>query len=342
MANFEAIVLEKGMYGVPGKSFTQVLEELDSSENYRGTALEGLDAYQRQLKRFGIRVSGPGSDTVEKFFSTTSSAALFPEYVSRAVYQGIESSAKASDLAATVTKIDAMDYRTITADEDGSYKDLKPVAEGAQLPTTVIRAGGGLVKLHKRGRMLVSSYEALRFQKLDLFTVALRQIGAHIAAAQMQDAVDVLLNGDGAKPGVTFESGTPNYGDFIKLWGRISPYTLNTVIAGTDAMEKLLQITEFKDAQAGMNFQGTGRLCTPLGAKLIHIPGMEAGKIVALDKNCALEMVQAGDVSTEYDKLIDRQLERAAISVIAGFARIYAGAAQGISYTAAAADTSTI
>ncbi len=333
MANFENIVLEKGMYGVPGKSFTQVLEDLDSSENYRGTALEGLDAYQRQLKRYGIKVSGPGSDRVEKFFSTSGSAALFPEYVARAVGQGMENRNKVTDLVATVTKIDAMDYRTITADEDPQDKELKPVAEGALLPATTIKAGTGLVRLHKRGRMLVSSYEALRFQKLDLFTVALRQIGSYIAVSQMLDAVDALVNGDGAKPGVEFVPGTPDYGDFIRLWGRLAPYKLNTVIAGTGAMEKLLQISEFKDAQAGMNFQGTGKLCTPLGAKLIHIPGMEEGKIVALDKDCALEMVQAGDVATEYDKLIDRQLERAAVSVIAGFARIYGNAAQGISYT---------
>ena len=34
---FENITLEKGMYGVPGKNFTQVLEELDGSQNYAGT-----------------------------------------------------------------------------------------------------------------------------------------------------------------------------------------------------------------------------------------------------------------------------------------------------------------
>ena len=82
-----------------------------------------------------------------------------------------------------------------------------------------------------------------------------------------------------------------------------------------------------------MNFQGTGYAGTPLGAKLIHVPGMESGKIVVLDKDCALEMVQAGGVITDSDKLIDRHLERAAISAIAGFARIYEGAAQGISYS---------
>ena len=75
---FENITLEKGMYGVPGKNFTQVLEELDGSQNYAGTPFAGLDAYQRQLKRFGIRVSGANCDTVEKFFTSSQSAALFP------------------------------------------------------------------------------------------------------------------------------------------------------------------------------------------------------------------------------------------------------------------------
>ena len=333
MAAYKNIVLEKGMYGMPGKSFTQVLEEMDNSENYRGTPLEGMDAYQRQLMRFGIRVSGPGSSTVESFFGSSASAALFPEYVARAVRQGMESATKAADIAATVTTIDGLDYRTISTGTGHDSKALKPVAEGAELPQTAIRTSKGLVHLHKRGRMLVTSYEALRFQKLDLFTVTLRQIGAYICGAQMQDAVDALINGDGAKPGVGFVEGTPSYSDFIALWGKLAPYTLNTVLAGTDAMQKLLNIGEFKDAQAGMNFQGTGRLCTPLGAKLIHVPTMEAGKILAMDKTCALELVQAGDVCTEYDKLIDRQLERAAISVTAGFARSYEDAAQGLSYT---------
>ena len=334
MAYFENLTLEKGMYGVPGKSFTQVLEGLDSSEQYRGTPLEGLDAYQRQLKRFGIRVSGPGSDPVEKFFQSSSSAALFPEYVARAVGQGMEAADQLKDMVATVTKIDGLDYRTITV-EGEETAPLKAVAQGAQLPATTIRVNDGLVKLRKRGRTLMTSYEALRFQKLDLLTVALRQIGASMAASQMLDAVDALLNGDGSKPGVTCATGTPNYGDFIGLWGKLAPFTLDTVVAGTAAMEKLLQISEFKDAQAGMNFQGTGRLVTPLGAKLLHVPGMEDKKILAFDKNCALEMVQAGEIQTDYDRLMDRQLDRASISVVTGFARIYQGAAQGLTYTEA-------
>ena len=51
--------------------------------------------------------------------------------------------------------------------------------------------------LHKRGRMLVASYEAIRFQRLDLFSVTLRQIGAYIGRMHLQDAIEVLRNGDG-------------------------------------------------------------------------------------------------------------------------------------------------
>lgn len=75
MANFENITIEKGMYQQKGKTLTDVLETLDPSENYKGTALSNLDAFSRQLKRFDIKVNGSGSDCVEKFFQSSDSAA---------------------------------------------------------------------------------------------------------------------------------------------------------------------------------------------------------------------------------------------------------------------------
>lgn len=120
---YENVKLEKGMYGQNGRSFLKVLESLDPSENYKGTALEGLDAFQRQLKRFDIHVKGAGSDMVEKFFHTSESSVLFPEFVSRVVRQGMESDIL-PDITATVTNFDGMDYRSIasvpTDDDQGA------------------------------------------------------------------------------------------------------------------------------------------------------------------------------------------------------------------------------
>lgn len=327
MELYKTISIDKSMYNRRGKTFSQVLEELDPSTNYKNTPLEKLDAFGRQLKRFDIRVSGAQSDMVEKFFQTSSSAALFPEYVSRAIKLGMEYANALPDITATVTKIDGMDYRSIVSDPDDDTRSLKVVSEGAFLPQTTIKTQENLVKLLKRGRMLVSTYEALRFQRLDLFTVTLKQIGAYIARTQLADAVNVLVNGDGNSNGAKVinasASGTLKYTDLVRLWTELTPYELNTLLVPTALMEKILAMPEMQDSQATLDFHGTGRMITPMGAKLIHVPTLDSDKIVGIDKTCALEMVQAGDVLVDYDKLIDRQLERATVSVISGFAKLF-------------------
>ena len=330
MANFETIKLDKGLYGTR-KGFLSELESIDPSENYKGTSLEGLDAFERQLKRFDIKLKGAGSSTVDKFFATTDSAVLFPEYVSRAVRQGIEEGKHLDSIVATKTNIEGLDYRTITSIPTADEKELKEVAEGTQIPETVVHTQENLVTLKKRGRMLVASYEAIRFQRLDLFTVTLRQIGAYIARSQFKDAVNVLIDGDGNNnpAGVIAPAtaGSITYADLIKLWNSFSPYKMNTIIASPDVTAKLLTMAEFRDASAGLNFHGNGTMITPLGAKLIKSADLDK-KIVALDKNYALEMVTAGGVQTDFDRLIDRQLERAAITQISGFAKIFADSAK--------------
>ena len=87
---YNEIRLEKGLYNLSGKSFTAALEELDPSAAYFGTPLEKFDAYERQLKRFNIRIGGQDCDTVEKFFSSTETAVLFPEFVTRSIRKGFD------------------------------------------------------------------------------------------------------------------------------------------------------------------------------------------------------------------------------------------------------------
>ena len=334
---YDNLKLEKGMYRQEGMSFTQVLESLDPSENYRGTALEGTDAFQRQLKRFGIRAKGAGSSPVEKFFRTMDSAVLFPEYIARTVRQGMEENDILPNITATTTIIDAMDYRSIYSVPTDEDKQLQDVEEGAAIPETEVKTKEHLVSLTKRGRMLVASYEALRFQKLDLFGVMLRQIGAHIQKQQLMDAVNVLKNGDGNNNAaavftigtspITGTKGTLGYDQLVEFWGQFDPYTMNTLLCSTNTMTKMLKIPELQNPLTGLNFQGTGKLTTPLGAQLHRTSAVADGMIIGLDNRYALEQVRAGDVLVEYDKLIDRQLERAAITSIAGFGKICDGAA---------------
>jgi hypothetical protein len=335
---FNEIKLDKGMYGMPGKSFTQVLEQYDPSEEYKGTAFEGLDAYQRQLKRFDIRVRGSGSDTVEKFFRTIESSVLFPEYVARSVHQGMEEENVLPSITATVTKFDGMDYRSIYSVPTADDKSLRHVEEGAVIPQTEVKVRENLVKLHKRGRMLVASYEAVRFQKLDLFSVMLRQIGSQIMRMHLEDAIDVIINGDGndnaagsfsvGTSPISGTNGTLSYDQLLEFWSQFDPYTMNTLLVSPDAMLKILKCSEFQNPLTGLNFQGTGELNNPLGAKLIKSAAVSSGTVIGIDRSYALEMISASDVGVEYDRLIDRQLERAAITSISGFAKLYAEASK--------------
>ena len=336
--HFENIKLEKGMYGRSSRSFSQALEELDPSEHYRGTPLEGLDAFQRQLKRFDIHVKGAGSDMVEKFFHTSDSAVLFPEFVSRVVRQGMEEESILPAITATVTKFDGMDYRSIASVPSEEDKKLRRVEEGARIPETTVRTQENLVHLYKRGRMLVASYEAIRFQRLDLFSVTLRQIGAYIGRMHLEDAIEVLRNGDGTqnaaqqytigtKP-ITGTKGTLTYDALLEFWSQFDPYTMNTMLVGSDVMLAMLKLDEFQNPLTGLNFQGTGTLTTPLGAKLLRTSAMPAGILIGLDRNYALEQICGSEITVEYDKLIDRQLERAAITSISGFAKLFTEASK--------------
>ena len=297
--------LEKGMYQEPGRSFSQVLEDIDPSDRYIGTPLEGLDAFQRQLKRFDIRVKGSASDTVDKFFATSDSAVLFPEYVARVVRCGMEESDVVPMITASVTKVD---------DEE-------------QVRNT--RAN-----LRKRGRLLVSSYDAVRTQKLDLFSVTLRQIGSYIAHTRLEDAVDILVNGDcnsKAAEVASLNGRIFGYNTLLDFWAQFDPYEMNIALASNDVALDLLKMPEFQNPSAGFSFQQPHCVTMPFGPMLIRSNAVPQNTVIGIDKHFALEMGQVGDVTTEYDKLINRQFERTAITIISGFSKIYDEASRVLS-----------
>ena len=181
--------------------------------------------------------------------------------------------------------------------------------------------------------MLVGSYEAIRFQRLDLFSVTLRQIGAYMSRMHLMDAINVLIEGDGngnaaqkysvGTDPISGSAGTLSYEALVDFWSQFDPYTMNTVLVSNDVMLSMLKLPEFQNPLTGLNFQGTGKLTTPLGAKLLRTSAMPAGTLIGLDKNYALEQICGSEITVEYDKLIDRQLERAAITSISGYAKLF-------------------
>lgn len=327
--SFDNIKLEKGMYGT-GRSFTQTLEALDPSENYKGTSLEGLDAYQRQLKRFDIKVSGADSSVVGKFFSTSDAAVLFPEYVARAVRYGMDEANFIPDIVAATTSIDSMDYRAMDLVMSKENMEMPEHTEGETLAEADFSVSDRTIRLKKRGRLITTSYDVLRFQRLDIVAVALKRIGAYLSQTLMADAVNTLINGDGNNNAAESTSiPSCNYDKLVDFWNSFSPYELNTILASPSAAGTILKLSEFRDGSAGLNFHGTGNMITPFGAKLIKTSALDdAESLIGLDKSCALEHIKVGDIETDYGKLIDRQLQQISITSIDGFAKIIGDASK--------------
>ncbi|WP_432400959.1 phage major capsid protein [Wukongibacter sp. M2B1] len=340
---FDNLTLEKGMYTeakAKGQTFTQFLESIDSSKDYD----DGLDAFTRQLKRFDIKVKGPNTDVIEKFFATSDSAVLFPEYISRTVLVGLEKANILPEIVATTTTIDADTYRAIYMD-DGTdakkRKSLKRVGEGGQLPETTIKTKENVTNIYKYGRLLKASYEALRRKKLNVFEIFLQQIGREIAQDMAYDGIKVIISGDGNSNAADIltigdatiggTASTLTYDEYIAFWAEFDPYEMNTVLAPKLQLKDILTLPEFKDPQAGFTFQKDGKLISPLGAKLVRadqVKEQSINGIVGLDKALCLEEIVEQGITTESDKLIDKQLERTAISRVGGFNKLFQPAAK--------------
>ena len=101
--------------------------------------------------------------------------------------------------------------------------------------------------------MLVASYEAIRFQRLDLFSVTLRQIGAYIGRMHLQDAIGVHAqrrrqstmphsSSPWARSLSPEAKGTLTYDALLEFWSQFDPYTMNTMLVGSDVMLAMLKL----------------------------------------------------------------------------------------------------
>ncbi len=321
---FDSVKLEKGMYHLANTTFAQALEAADPSEAYIGTPLAELDAYERQLKRFDIHISGPDCDCVEKFFTTTESAVLFPEFVRRAVKQGMEESIL-SELTASAAVVNGTCYKGLVINEtDGAYSAT--VAQGADMKVTTITEANTPITLDKFGRVISASYEIVRRQRLDSFAVALRAIGRKLAGAIAAKALTKLKSSVTA---IGLVGSTLSYADLANLYGEFTDYDMTTVVASPKTVAAILAMEQMSDRMADEK----GTVYLPFGAKLIKDASLDDTTMIGLAKDYALECVMGSEVLLETDQLIHCQLDRIAVSVRVGFVPLMNGAAAVVSWS---------
>ncbi len=314
---YNEIRLEKSLYNIGGKTLTQVLSQLDPDDGYAGTELSSLDAFERQLKRFDIKVSGKDCDRVEKFFSSTESAVLFPEFVRRTIKQGMDNASILPSITAAVGYTDGIDFRglTITSEADSA------IAQGGEIPETSVKLASSATAVKKFGRKLSCTYESIRNQRIEALAVVLRNVGASVARSINLEAVTVLATGVTAK---SIAGSKIAYSDLSTFWASLSQYDMTTIVTTPAVMADILALDEMK--YCVNDFMSSGRVVTPYGVTIVKCSNLEDDMLIGIDSTCALESVFATDVIVDFDKLMSTQCEEIACSVMVGFSKVASGA----------------
>ena len=230
---------------------------------------------------------------------------LFPEFVRRAVQQGIDAS-MLSDLTAVETHTDSSQYLGCTITETDAYGT---VAQGAAMTSSTILEATTALTLNKYGRLVKASYEAVRRQRLDVFAVLLKSVGMQLGQALIT-TLTTTVGSTTAKAGSALA-----YSDLATLYGKFSTYDMNLLLVSPKNAAAILAMSEMEDVVPVE--QGQVRL--PFGTILCKVPQMSDTVILGVDKNFALEMVTGSNLILETDRLIENQLEAISVSLQCGF-----------------------
>lgn len=129
------------------------------------------------------------------------------------------------------------------------------VSEGADLPIAKIKIGEKAISLWKHGRAIETTYEATRRMRIDLFQKHINAIISDIARQGLEDAVDVLVNGDGNKNAST------QIADFSTSGGLTSENLVDAMIdyydANNYAADTMTMSKEYFKKMVGMTFDPT-------------------------------------------------------------------------------------
>jgi len=337
-----------------GLTFSQFLETQDPSSQYVGADawLGQLDAFERQMFAAGIRTKtdeskGLYADTVDKFFlGTSSSDVLFPEFINRVARQAMTAPDILNELVAIKTPIQGNAYKTFYVDLSTSAKQKKRVAEGAEIPTTTITGHTHAITLQKKGRAIDASYEFIRRMRIDMLTLLIEGILQQTGVDLAEDAVNVLVNGDGnsntaaTNYNLTALGGKVNdgidWGSWLKFRLKFYPYQGRTAIVDETQLIKVLGIQPPNvDPLAllaqinGVNQVGGGVTLAPSlfskPMRCVYLPSSTIeNKVLVIDPKFALEQVtEIGADIVETDRMIKTQFETIVLSQVTGFAVLF-------------------
>jgi len=311
-----------------GQSLYEQLRSLGITYNaYFRAADTNLEEYCAE--EFGIDLR---KITVDRFFQADPNTKwLFPDIVRDAVITGMRRKPVYPQLIIRDERIEGTAYDVPYVVEDSEQEELRGVAEGAAIPESEIKYGDRVVRIDKKGRGVIASYEVIRRMSVDMLRVHLQRMGERLGRNLDARIATVLVSGDSSGAGTaattinTATSGSWTYGDIVSGFLKLAMdnyFTPTHMLANADLAQTILTMDEFKEALL-FDFAKTGTFPNPLGVKLVPMADQPASKLTILDRNYAVSKLTEQDLLVENDKLINQQWDRSYMTVVTDFAVIY-------------------
>lgn len=313
---------------VRGRELYETLGQLGLTHSQYFRAM-GTTAQDYCAQEFGIDA---GKVTVDRFFQSDPNAKwLFPDIVREAVLTGMRRKPAYPSLIARDERVDGAVYDMPYVNENAAEEELRAVAEGTAIPESELSYGNRVVRLVKRGRGVIASYEVVRRMSVDLLRIHLQRIGEYLGRSLDAALASVLATGDNSGSGtapVTLNTGTANtwtYDDLVNGFMTLTTnhyFTPTHMLADAALCKKILGLPELKESML-FDFAKSGNLPTPLGMRLVPIEGQPANKLTVLDAGYAAQKLTEQDLIVESDKLINQQWDRTYLTVVTDFAVLY-------------------
>lgn len=313
---------------VRGRALYDTLESLDLTHGQFFRAL-GTSVQDYCAQEFGVDL---GRITVDRFFASDPNAKwLFPDIVREAVLAGLKRKPVYPELIIRDERIDGTAYDVPYVVESSAEEELRGVAEGAAIPESMITYGDRIVRLDKKGRGVLASYEVIRRMSVDMLRVHLQRMGERLGRNLDARLTKVLAEGDSSGAGTaptvlnTATAGAWTYADVVKGFMSLTLekyFTPTHMLANSNLCQTILGLAEFKDSGL-FDFAKTGNLPTPLGVRLVPLPDQPENKLTILDAGYAVQKLTEQDLLVESDKLIHQQWDRTYLTVVTDFAVIY-------------------
>lgn len=313
-----------------------------------------LDAFDAALLTAGIVVKGNEklniqSSSMEKFFTTTEGRLLFPEFMVRTIKQSIFAQPITQYLVGETQTITGDTMRQPVLDLKGTGIGIKNrdslkkrrVSEAASIPVASLKLAETAISIYKYGLGTKASYEVIRRMTIDMFRKHIELIGQFAAYDEVDDIIDVIINGDGNNnPAPVFKrtelnsagkAGILDDTTLLKFLIKLYPINIDTVVVGEELFIQLASTLSDTSTMNGITPYIPFELPQGIfkGLTVIYDPNTPKStdskeQVIGINRGMAIrKIIEQNSMIQESEKFAHDQTQAMYMTENAGFGKMY-------------------